>query len=58
MATEDRYVPEPSVARFELWLGAVFAERLCDGCRKKLGGDPRRMIDHKQYHPGCEPKRL
>jgi hypothetical protein len=54
--TEDRHTPEPSVSGFELRLGAVFAERLCGGCRKKLGSGPRRMLDHKQYHPGCEPK--
>ncbi len=53
--TDDRYVPEPSVQRFEVWLGGVFARRPCDGCRKPLGSDPRRLINKRQYHPACAP---
>ena len=52
----DRYVPEPSVRRFEIELGAHLGRRRCDGCGLQLGNDPRRMIDKKNYHPKCTTK--
>lgn len=50
---DDCYVPEPSVQRFEALLGKILGGRPCDGCGRPLGNVPRRMIDHRQYHPEC-----
>jgi hypothetical protein len=49
------YVPEPSVRAFEAFLAEAFGKRCCDGCKLPLGNEPRRMLDHKQYHPACAP---
>jgi hypothetical protein len=52
--TDTRYVPEPSVAKFEQELGKLLAQRPCDGCGKPLGSEPRRQKNQKHYHPGCD----
>jgi hypothetical protein len=49
----DRYVPEPSVARFEAMLGAIVAERPCFGCGTRRGPGPLTALDGRWYHPEC-----
>lgn len=51
--TDDYYIPEPSIRAIEAVLAEIIGRRRCDGCGKPLGNDPRRMLDRKQYHPGC-----
>ena len=47
------YIPEPSIRTYEAQLGTLLGQRLCDGCRVKLGNVPRRMIDGKHYCKTC-----
>lgn len=51
-----QHIPHPSVTAFERFLGNILAQRPCDGCRKSLGSAPRRMLNHKQFHPECDAK--
>lgn len=50
------HVPAPAAARFEKQLGALLAQRACDGCARQLGSAPRTMWRCRQYHPACYDK--
>lgn len=50
------YIPELTVQRFEIELGKWIAARSCDGCGRRLGSDPRRIINHRHYHQQCAPR--
>lgn len=50
---DGRYIPEPSIQRFEIELGKIIAAQPCNSCGKPLGTNPRRILDKKQYHPEC-----
>lgn len=54
---DGRYIPEPSVARFEIALAAFIQDRLCAGCGKPRGSGPLRAGKHRFYHPACAPPR-
>jgi len=47
------YEPEPSVQRFECFLGAIISAIPCAACRNPLGEGPMIQVDHRKYHPDC-----
>lgn len=51
----DRYIPEPSVATFERFLGRIIAARPCDGCDKPLARTAIVHISKQLFHKECAP---
>lgn len=54
--SDGRYVPEPSVQAYEVFLARVIAARPCAGCMLPIGAGPIRASGGRSYHPACAPR--